>query len=84
MDERSMARALGLAPKAKTVGKTPSLRVILSVRHQWGGNPLRFEHVEPTVSRLLAEVEACKAARAAGYQVWCTLEITSDLPSMDA
>lgn len=84
MDERTVARALGLIPKAQAATRTPSLKVVLSVRHQWGGRPLRFEHVEPTVSRLLAEVEAHKAARKQGYQVWCTLEITSDLSGVDA
>lgn len=77
MDERQMRRALGLDPikEAKPAYPIPKIRVILSVRNQWGGKPLRYEHTESTVSSLQAEVEACKAARAAGYVVWCTLEM---------
>lgn len=77
MDEQQMRRALGLMPikEAKPFYPIPKIKVILSVRNAWGGKALRYEHVEATVSSLQAEIEACKAARSAGYVVWCTLEM---------
>lgn len=80
--ERVMRAALGLnsvddvkRPKPAPRLRTPGLQVILSVREKWGGKARRFIHVAPTVSRLVAQIEAEKAARAKGLNVWAVIDI---------
>ena len=53
---------------------SPAITVVLSVRRD-GGLVKRFEKVIKTFSRLEAEIEAKKAARAEGWTVWCVLEV---------
>lgn len=53
---------------------SPAITVTLSVRRD-GGTIKRFEKKVKTLSRLEAEIEAKKAARAEGWTVWCVLEV---------
>ena len=53
---------------------SPAITVALSVR-RGGGTVKRFEKTIKTLSRLEAEIEAKKAARAEGWTVWCVLEV---------
>ena len=53
---------------------SPAITVTLSVRRD-GGTIKRFEKTVKTLSRLEAEIEAKKAARAEGWTVWCVLEV---------
>lgn len=53
---------------------SPAITVTLSVRRD-GGTVKRFEKSVRTLSRLEAEIEAKKAARAEGWTVWCVLEV---------
>ena len=48
--------------------------VELSVRKN-GGAPFRFEHRSHSISTLTAQLEAEKAARDKGYEVWVVLDI---------
>ncbi len=48
--------------------------VELSVRKN-GGSPFRFEHRSRSISTLTAQLEAEKAAREKGYEVWVVLDI---------
>lgn len=76
--EQEMRRALfGSGVKAKQLIErqaSPAITVTLSVRRD-GGTIKRFEKVIKTFSRLEAEIEAKKAARAEGWTVWCVLEV---------
>lgn len=79
--EQEMRRALFRQPRvdAKQLLRTqePGIKVVLSVRRD-GGLARRFEKVVKTLSRLAAEIEAKKAARAEGWTVWCVLEVGCD------
>ncbi|MDM8349332.1 hypothetical protein P8H27_10520 [Pseudomonas sp. sp1636] len=77
--EGEMRRALGLdpiPPKQQSQPKPPSSYTLveLSVRKN-GGPPFRFEHRSHSISTLAAQLEAEKAARAKGYEVWVLLDI---------
>lgn len=76
--EQEMRRALfGAGVKAKQLierQERPAITVVLSVRRD-GGTVKRFEKTIKTFSRLEAEIEAKKAARAEGWTVWCVLEV---------
>jgi hypothetical protein len=80
LTEVEMRRALGLDPAPSTlkppVPKQHSTFTIveLSVRKN-GGPPFRFEHSSRSISTLAAQLEAEKAARAKGYEVWVLLGI---------
>ncbi|WP_330872751.1 hypothetical protein [Pseudomonas sp. MMS21 TM103] len=75
-----MRRALGLDPappkQAQSQPKPASSYTLveLSVRKN-GGPPFRFEHRSRSISTLAAQLEAEKAARAKGYEVWVLLDI---------
>lgn len=78
--EVEMRRALGLDP-APSKSKQPIPKqhctftlVELSVRKN-GGSPFRFEHRSRSISTLTAQLEAEKAAREKGYEVWVVLDI---------
>ena len=59
-------------------GPSPRVTVDLSVRHSWGGHCFCFTYVEKTISTLQAECEARKSARAQGYIVQCTIQVTEE------
>lgn len=79
-----MRRALGLdpapqkqpQPQPKSQPKpAPSYTLVeLSVRKN-GGPTFRFEHRSRSISTLTAQLEAEKAARDKGYEVWVLLDI---------
>ena len=73
-----MRRALGLdsAPQKQPMPKPPSTFTLvdLSVRKN-GGSPFRFEHRSRSISTLAAQLEAEKAAREKGFEVWVVLDI---------
>lgn len=77
--EQEMRQALfGPGVKAKQLierQERPVITVVLSVRRD-GGLAKRFEKKVKTLSRLEAEIEAKKAARAEGWTVWCVLDVT--------
>lgn len=78
LTEVEMRRALGLDP-ASPKQPIPKLcstftLVELSVRKN-GGSPFRFEHRSRSISTLAAQLEAEKAAREKGYEVWVVLDI---------
>lgn len=79
--EQEMRQALfGPGVKAKQLierQERPAITVALSVRRD-GGTIKRFEKTIKTLSRLEAEIEAKKAARAEGWTVWCVLEVGCD------
>lgn len=75
MNESSMARFLGLAPKAKRIGLTPGLTVVMTVRRNNFGPVERFVHPTQTLSRLEAEIEATKEARKKGLTFHALLDI---------
>lgn len=87
MDERQMARALGLVlePGRRGVhktGKVGGIEVRLAVRRTscgvvYGGL-LKYTQVYTTVSALEAEILAKRKAREEGYAVWHVLEIVRD------
>ena len=86
-----MRAALGLAPSspekeakpvatATTVDKKPKrisshTLVILSVRKPSGGPPFRFEYKSSSISTLAAQLEAEKAVRKQGLDIWALLDI---------
>lgn len=78
--EQEMRRALFGASTAVSARQlierqaSPAITVTLSVRRD-GGTVKRFEKSVRTLSRLEAEIEAKKAARAEGWTVWCVLEV---------
>ncbi|MDP2242891.1 hypothetical protein [Pseudomonas sp.] len=80
LSEGEMRRALGLDPapskQHQPQTKPPSSYTLveLSVRNN-GGPPFRFEHRSRSISTLTAQLEAEKAARAKGYEVWVLLDI---------
>ena len=73
-----MRRALGLdyAPQKQPMPKLSSTFTLveLSVRKN-GGSPFRFEHRSRSISTLAAQLEAEKAAREKGFEVWVVLDI---------
>ncbi len=84
LSEDDVRRALGLvpvAPSQKQKEKSPNpftyTLVELSVRKD-GGVPFRFEHRSVSISRLNAQLEAEKAARAQGLEVWVLLDIRQE------
>ena len=82
LSETEMRQALGLdaafiIPTAKSVKPTPPSNytlVELRVRHN-GSPPFRFEYRSRSISTLAAQLEAEKAARDQGYEVWVLLGI---------
>lgn len=80
--EAEMREALGLRPAPQKAAKTtaqasrpfPHTIVELSVRKD-GGKPFRFTHRSRSISRLTAQLEAEKAARKKGYEVWVLLDV---------
>jgi len=71
-----MRRHLGLAPKAEhKSGRTMGLCVILSVRKGYQGLTQRYTYQSSTLSRLAAEIDAKKAARAEGFTPWALLDV---------
>lgn len=84
ISEAEMRDALGLGPAvvpasvaAKVKGKQPKRYTLveLSVRKKSGGAPFRFEHRSSSISTLTAQLEAEKAARDKGLDVWVVLDI---------
>lgn len=74
-----MREALGLAP-AKAIpkkSKHPSSYILveLSVRKSTGGTPFRYEHKSRSLSTLEARLEAEKAVRKKGLEVWAVLDV---------
>jgi hypothetical protein len=78
ISEAEMRRAFGLdATSQKQPAPKPFSTytlVELSVRKN-GGPPFRFEHRSRSISTLTAQLEAEKAARSKGYEVWVVLGI---------
>ncbi len=80
--EDEMRKALGLATSpepTKSRIKSPIpiryMLVELSVRKPGGGLPFRFEHKSRSMSSLEAQLEAEKAVRKEGLEVWAVLDI---------
>lgn len=82
----TMAAALGLPlnlpaepqptrRKATQSNPTPKILVRLSVRNG-GGLPRCYRKVVSGISKLEAEIEVKKMARAEGFTVWATLEVS--------
>ncbi|WP_235576604.1 hypothetical protein [Pseudomonas taeanensis] len=80
VSEAEMHRAFGLdqihekQPAKKTNPFSIYTVAELSVREN-GGKPFRFEHQSNSISTLTAQLEAEKAARDKGYEVWVVLDI---------
>jgi len=74
-----MREALGLAPTkpAPEKRKHPISYIVveLSVRKLSGGAPFRFEHKSRSLSTLEAKLEAEKAVRKKGLEVWAVLDV---------
>lgn len=85
--EQEMRQALfGSGVKAKQLierQERPAITVVLSVRRD-GGTIKRFEKTVKTLSRLEAEIEAKKAARAEGWTVWCVLDVAGHNAAQEA
>nr|WP_273234459.1 MULTISPECIES: hypothetical protein [Pseudomonas] len=84
LSEDDVRQALGLTPaapkkqkKEKSTNPFTYTLVELSVRKN-GGPPFRFEHRSRSISRLTAQLEAEKAARAQGLDVWVLLDIRQE------
>ena len=84
ISEAEMRAALGLAPsktpekiRAQEQAKAAKryTRVELSVRRKTGGATFRFEYRSSSISTLTAQLEAEKAAREQGLEVWVLLGI---------
>lgn len=78
ISETEMREALGLAPGApKEKPKRPGFytQVVLSVRKRTGGPAFTFEYRSRSVSTLAAQLEAEKAVREQGLEVWAVLDI---------
>jgi hypothetical protein len=77
--EAEMREALGLAPAKPTPKKTKHpfsyILVELSVRKVTGGPPFRYEHKSRSLSTLEARLEAEKAVRKKGLEVWAVLDV---------
>ncbi|MES2820046.1 MAG: hypothetical protein V4812_13780 [Pseudomonadota bacterium] len=73
-----MRAALGLSPSKpqKTLTRSATYTLVeLSVRKPSGGPPFRFEHKSSSISTLQAQLEAEKAARKKGWDIWALLDI---------
>ena len=84
ISEVEMREALGLGPVARQPAAAPPEKakgserytlVELSVRQKAGGPAFRFEYRSRTISSLTARLEAEKAVRQQGLEVWAVLEI---------
>lgn len=75
ISEASMRRALGLAPKAKRAAYTPGKQVVLSVRKPHGGPVQRFTHKSASISAFEAQLQAERAARENGFEVWALISV---------
>lgn len=83
MNEAMMRAALGLTersePRKRAKVENPhtskGILVTLSVRGKHGGHPKPFEFLSRSISRLAAEIDAKKAARAKGWTVWAVLDV---------
>jgi hypothetical protein len=82
--EMREALGLGLAPAAQSPAAAPQEKakrstlytlVELSVRQKAGGPAFRFEYRSRSISTLTARLEAEKAVRQQGLEVWAVLEI---------
>ena len=77
--EAEMREALGLAPTkpAAENRKHPSSYILveLSVRKLSGGPAFRFEYKSRSLSTLEAKLEAEKAVRKKGLEVWAVLDV---------
>lgn len=78
--EAEMREALGLAPAKPAPEKRkhhPSSYILveLSVRKLSGGPPFRFEYKSRSLSTLEAKLEAEKAVRKKGLEVWAVLDV---------
>ncbi|TRX73662.1 hypothetical protein [Pseudomonas mangiferae] len=67
--------AIAVAPKQKPRSRATYTLVELSVRKKTGGAPFRFQHRSSSISKLTAQLEAEKAARKKGLDVWVVLDI---------
>ena len=80
VSEAEMRHAFGLdlishnQPTPKPKPFSTYTLVELSVRKN-GGLPFRFEHHSRSISTLTAQLEAEKAAREKGYEVWVVLDV---------
>lgn len=75
MNEASMARFLGLAPKAKPTCITRGLVVVYTARCA-NGSYTRFVHRSNTISTLEAQIDAKKAMRKKKMTPHALLEIS--------
>ncbi|MGV8481988.1 hypothetical protein, partial [Pseudomonas aeruginosa] len=80
LPEVEMRRALGLDPapseSKQPIPKQHSTFTLVELRvRKNGGSPFRFEHRSRSISTLAAQLEAEKAAREKGYEVWVVLDI---------
>jgi hypothetical protein len=81
--EAEMREALGLGPsspkestpKERAKRSTVYTLVELSVRQKTGGPAFRFEYRSSSISTLTAWLEAEKAVRQQGLEVWAVLDI---------
>lgn len=74
MDEKSMARALGLLPRAQPIELVKGLVVTMSVR-EGTGLVRRYVYQSQTIFRDLAIIEAYKAVRLEGLTPWALLDV---------
>jgi hypothetical protein len=83
ISEAEMREALGLGP-ASPKASTPQEKakrakvytlVELSVRQKTGGPAFRFAYRSSSISTLTARLEAEKAVRQQGLEVWAVLDI---------
>lgn|SRR3989338_5507539 len=78
--EAKEVRAVSTANTADKPEKKPKrisshTLVILSVRKPSGGPPFRFEYKSSSISTLAAQLEAEKAVRKQGLDIWALLDI---------
>lgn len=77
--EEEMREALGLAPSKpapeKPKHQSTFILVELSVRKPSGGPAFRYEHKSRSLSTLEARLEAEKAVRKKGLEVWAVLDV---------
>ena len=62
-------------PEKKPKRVSSHTLVILSVRKPSGGPPFRFEYKSSSISTLAAQLEAEKAVRKQGLDIWALLDI---------